>query len=127
MSFTELHWMGGWQFMSVLSISFTIIIAATILNIMRVSKGSYNDQKQVLNIVDIKAIGTFAIVCGIFGQSIGLFSALQAMEAAADISPQMIYGGLKVSFITTLYGMFIFLVSRLIVIVMNNWSRRKNG
>ena len=110
--------------MSVLSISFTIILAAVILNIIRVSRGNYNPGKQVLVINDIKAIGIFAIVWGIFGQSIGLFSALQAMEAASDISPQMIYGGLKVSFITTLYGTFIFLLSWLISIIMNNWSRR---
>ena len=111
--------------MSVLSISFTIILAAVILNIIRVSRGNYNPEKQILVITDIKAIGIFAIVWGVFGQSIGLFSALQAMEAAADISPQMIYGGIKVSFITTLYGMFIFLLSWLITIVMNNWSRGK--
>lgn len=111
--------------MSVLSISFTIILATVILNIIRVSRGNYNPEKQALVITDIKAIGIFAIVWGVFGQSIGLFSALQAMEAAADISPQLVYGGIKVSFITTLYGTFIFLLSWLITIVMNNWSRRK--
>lgn len=120
----EFHWMGGTLFMSILSISLTMIIAATVLNILRVSRGKYDPEKQVLTIKDIKAIGIFAIVWGVFGQSIGLFSALQAMEAAADISPQMIYGGIKVSFITTLYGMFIFLLSWLITIALNNWSRR---
>ena len=111
--------------MSVLSISFTIIIAVTILNIIRILREKYETKKQVLNIGDIRAIGTFAIIWGIFGQSIGLFSALQALEAAADISPQMIYGGIKVSFITTLYGTFIFLVSRLIAIIMSNWHRKQ--
>ena len=125
MSFAEFHWIGGTLFMSILSISFTIIIGVTILNILRITKGKYAEH-QKLNIGDIGAIGTFAIIWGIFGQSIGLFSALQALEAAADISPQMIYGGIKVSFITTLYGTFIFLISKLIVIVMNNWSRRKH-
>lgn len=113
--------------MSVLSISFTIIIATVILNIIRVSRRNYHPEKQALVINDIKAVGIFAIVWGIFGQSIGLFSVLQEMEAAADISPQMIYGGLKVSFITTLYGTFIFLLSWLITIIMNNWSRRNSA
>jgi hypothetical protein len=124
MSFSEFHMMGGMLFMTVLSISLTIIIAVSILNIMRLGKGSYNSEKQSLIISDIKAIGIFAIVWGIFGQSIGLFSALQAIEAAGDISPAMIFGGLKVSMITTLYGTFIFLLSWLITIVLNNWSRR---
>ena len=126
MSFTEFHWMGGTLFMSVLSISLTAIIATIILNIVRLSKDNYNPSNQYLVIGDIKAIGIFAIVWGFFGQSIGLFSALQAIEAAADISPALIFGGLKVSFITTLYGMFIFLFSWLITILMTNWSRRKD-
>ena len=127
MSFAEFHWVGGILFMSVLSISFTLIIATTILNSIRLSKGNYLPTKQTLVINDIKAIGIFAIVWGIFGQSIGLFSALQAIEAAADISPAMIYGGLKVSMITTLYGSFIFLFSWLATIIMTNWSRRINN
>ena len=127
MSFTEFHSMGGTLFMSVLSISLATIIGTTILNIVRLTKNNYNPSNQYLVIGDIKAIGIFAIVWGIFGQSIGLFSAMQAIEAAADISPAMIYGGLKVSFITTLYGMFIFLFSWLITIWMSNWSRRKSN
>lgn len=126
MSFSEFHMMGGMLFMTILSISLTLIIAATILNIMRLNKGNYDPGKQILTIGDIKAIGIFAIIWGIFGQSIGLFSALQALEGSPDISPAMIYGGIKVSFITTLYGMFIFLLSWLITILMNNWSRRVN-
>jgi biopolymer transport protein ExbB/TolQ len=124
MSFSEFHMMGGMLFMTVLSISLTVIIAATILNIMRLGKGNYQAEKQFLTISDIKAIGIFAIIWGIFGQSIGLFSAMQALEGSPDISPAMIYGGIKVSFITTLYGMFIFLLSWLITILMNNWNRR---
>jgi len=124
MSFSEFHYMGGTLFMTVLSISFTTIIAATILNIIRISRGKYSPGIQLLTTKDIKAIGIFAIVWGIFGQSIGLFSALQALEATPDVSASMIYGGLKVSFITTLYGMFIFLFSWLITIMLTNWSRR---
>ena len=59
-------------------------------------------------------MGIFAAVFGIFGQCIGLFQAFMAIEAAGDISPAMIFGGLKVSMITTLYGIFIFLISFLI-------------
>ena len=127
MSFTEFHWMGGALFMTVLSISLATIIGTTILNIVRLTKDNYNPTNQYLVIGDIKAIGIFAIVWGVFGQSIGMFSALQAIEAAGDISPAMIYGGLKVSMITTLYGTFIFLFSLLITILMTNWSRRKSS
>lgn len=124
MSISEFHYMGGTLFMTVLSLGLTTIIAATILNILRISKGKYGDGKHILSINDIKAIGIFAIVWGVFGQSIGLFSAMQALEGSPDISPSMIYGGIKISFITTLYGTFIFLLSWLITLFLNNWSRR---
>lgn len=127
MSFAEFHWMGGTLFMAVLSISLILIIGTTVLNVIRVSRDNYNPTKQILVIADIKAIGIFAIVWGVFGQSIGLFSALQAIEAAGDISSAMIFGGLKVSMITTLYGFFIFLLSWLIFLVMSNWSRKKSS
>ena len=124
MSISEFHYVGGIFFMSILSISLTFIIAATTPNILRLARGKYQGAKQLLSIGDIKAIGVFAIVWGVFGQSIGLFSALDAIEAAGDISPAMIYGGLKVSFVPTLYGMFIFLLAWLITILLTNWSRR---
>ena len=79
--------------MSVLSISLILIIGTTVLNVIRVSRDNYNPTKQILVITDIKAIGIFAIVWGVFGQSIGLFSALQAIEAAGDMSSAMIFGG----------------------------------
>jgi len=124
MSISEFHYVGGIFFMSILSISLTFIIAATTLNILRLARGKYQGAKQLLSIGDIKAIGVFAIVWGVFGQSIGLFSALDAMEAAGDIAPAMVYGGLKVSFVPTLYGVFIFLFAWLITILLTNWSRR---
>ncbi len=125
MSFAEFHSMGGTLFMSILSLSLLAIIVMTILNIIRISGNSYDPASQKFTVGDIKAVGIFAIVWGIFGQSIGLFTALQILESTPEASSAMIYGGIKVSFITTLYGTFIFLFAWLITIILNNWSRRK--
>ncbi len=127
MSITEFHQTGGILFMSVLSISLTLILAIAIVNILRLSRCNYHPTKQILTIGDIKSVSVFAVMWGILGQSIGLFSALQAMEAAGDVPPAMIYGGLKVSFLTTLYGMFIFLLGWLIAFILNNWQRKENN
>lgn len=125
MSFSAFHSMGGTLFMSILSLSLLAIIVMTILNIIRIAGNRYDPALQKFTVGDIKAVGIFAIVWGIFGQSIGLFTALQILESAPDVSPAMIYGGIKVSFITTLYGTFIFLLAWLITLIINNWSRRK--
>jgi len=57
----------------------------------------------------LKSIGTLGLVVGIFGQLIGLFSALSTIEMSQGISPAILLGGLKVSLITTLYGLLIYI------------------
>jgi biopolymer transport protein ExbB/TolQ len=61
-----------------------------------------------------KTIGTFSLIVGILAQLIGLYSAFSVMEQMGNISPAMLTGGLKVSMITTFYGIFIYLISLLI-------------
>jgi hypothetical protein len=58
--------------------------------------------------------GSFAAVCGILGQGLGIYQALYAIQMAGDISPALIMGGIKVSMIAPLYGILILLISSLI-------------
>lgn len=59
-------------------------------------------------------IGLLGLITGILGQLIGFYSAFSVLETGVDVSPAMIYGGIKVSLITTLYGISIFLISMVI-------------
>ena len=61
-----------------------------------------------------KSIGLFAMITGILGQLIGFYQAFSAIEKAGDISPSLVYGGIKVSMISTLYGISIYLISLMI-------------
>lgn len=61
----------------------------------------------------IKSIGLFTLVFGIFSQLLGLYQAFSVIEQVGNISPAILAGGLKVSMITTLYGVSIFLISYL--------------
>ena len=69
----------------------------------------------------IKSIGLFAMVIGILGQLIGLFEAFQAIEQMGGVTPEMLAGGIKVSMITTLYGITIYVISFLIWLGLD-WS-----
>jgi biopolymer transport protein ExbB/TolQ len=64
------------------------------------------------------------MITGILGQLIGLYMAFVAIEQAADISPAIVAGGLKVSMITTLYGVFIYLFSILLWFLLSLWYDR---
>ena len=66
----------------------------------------------------ISSLSLFAIVWGFLGQIIGLISAFDAIQAGMDISPVILAGGLKVSFLSPVFGMFVFLIGRLVIIVL---------
>jgi hypothetical protein len=71
----------------------------------------------------ISSIALFAIVWGFLGQIIGLIGAFDSIEAAGDISPSVLAGGLKVAFLAPVFGMFTFLVGRLGIIILT-WMQK---
>ena len=47
---------------------------------------------------------------GFLGTVIGMVQAFDAIEAAGDISPNIVAGGMKVALITTIYGIIVALI-----------------
>lgn len=59
----------------------------------------------------VKHIAIFLAVAGILSQAIGLYQALSVIESiGGDVSPALLAGGLKVSFIAPVFGLIEFLV-----------------
>lgn len=65
----------------------------------------------------VKEIGIAALVASILWTLLGLYQAFGALLRAPDISPVVIFGGLRVSLISTIYGIVIYLISLIIRIV----------
>lgn len=65
------------------------------------------------------------MIIGILGQLIGLMEAFSAIERAGDVSPAILAGGLKVSMITTLYGIFIYMLSIIIWFLLDLWFHKQ--
>ena len=103
----SLFQMGGVLFMSILTILLIGVLVATVL--FWIKKESNSKDHNL-----IKSVGLLALVIGVLGQMIGLFSAFEAIEQMGSISPEMLAGGLKVSSITTIYGLIIYVVSLII-------------
>jgi hypothetical protein len=121
----ELFYMGGTLFMSLLTLIFIAMIVSTVINGLPVLKGEFDDAAEAARKIGyIKSIGLFALVIGIMGQMIGLFSAFQAIETVGDVSPALLAGGLKVSMITTIYGFLIYVISFLLWLVLS-WKLKK--
>lgn len=118
--------MGGSLFMGILTILLVIIVAVSVYLAISISSGKAKEKANFKHQLKyVKSLGLFTMITGILGQLIGLFSAFTAIEAAADISPAMLAGGLKVSLITTLTGMVIYLISIIIWFVLDLWYQKK--
>lgn len=71
----------------------------------------------------VKELGLIALAFGFLGQLIGLYGAFQGIEAMGGVSQAMLAGGLKVSSITALYGLVIYIIS-LIVRAVASFKQR---
>jgi biopolymer transport protein ExbB/TolQ len=108
----NLFYMGGPLFMGILTGLLILLVAWSLYHFLQVLVNNRaNIAKSKSNLKHIKTIGTFALVTGILGQLIGLYNAFAAIEEMGGVSPAMLMGGLKVSMITTFYGIVIYLLS----------------
>lgn len=121
----DLFYMGGPLFMSILSILLIAVVAWTVYYFYLGSSDRMVGEKVLRKLNYGKSIGLFAFVTGILGQLIGLYSAFTYIQKVAAISPAMVFGGIKVSMITTLYGFFIYLISLVLWFVATNLIEKK--
>ncbi len=59
----------------------------------------------------IRMFGSLAVATGFLSQIIGIVLALEAIRAAADISPEIVLGGAIVSFYAPIWGFMVFIFS----------------
>jgi biopolymer transport protein ExbB/TolQ len=118
--------MGGSLFMSILTILLVIIVAVSVYYALAITSGKAVEKANFKHQLKyIKSLGLLTAIMGILGQLIGLFSAFSAIEEMGDISPAIMAGGLKISLITTLTGMVIYLISLIIWFLLDLWYHKK--
>lgn len=103
----DLFYLGGPIWMGILTMILLTVIALYIYKWINVDKTESGPEQFAV----IKDIGLFALVAGIFFQLISLYEALVVIEIAASVSGSVLANGLKVSMLTTMYGMAIYLMS----------------
>ena len=114
--------------MGILTILLVIILAISVYFAVLISSGKASGKKNFWHQLSyIKSVGLFTMITGILGQLVGLHAAFEAIEGAMDISPAILAGGLKVSMITTLYGILINLLAFLIWFVLDLWYHKSGA
>lgn len=111
--------------MGILTILFLGVLAISVYFIITIASGRATEKKNFRHQLSyVKSAGLFTMITGILGQLIGLLEAFRAIERVGDISPAILAGGLKVSMITTLYGIIVYLLSILIWFMLDLWYLR---
>ena len=115
----------GGPLMSIILILGIIILVISILaTARRIMQQEYSqlDEKLMLS---IKYLGGIAGLAGLFFQTIGLYDAFQAIQAADDISAIVVIRGVFVSFYTTMFGLGVFFVSMIIWYILKVTAENK--
>jgi len=107
---------GGLGFMGALTILLIITTAWFIYHfIISYNSKRINKEKLLRVFAYGKSMGLFALITGISGQMMGLFNMFLAIENTIkngeEVIPALVFGGIRVTMICTLYGIFIYLFS----------------
>lgn len=111
---------GGPIFMSLIYIMWIVVIFFAIKFLVNYFSENRDLQKLAKQNSLIIFIGSFAFLFGLLGQIVGMYGALLSIQAAGDISPALIAGGLRISLLAPLYGFVLFLISGIIWFVFRN-------
>jgi len=118
----NLFFEGGPTFMGALTILLIITTAWFIYHFVIAISSKQTDKEKLLRRIGYgKSMGLFTMITGITGQMIGLsamFSSIEdAIKNGMEVTPALVYGGIRVTMIVTIYGMLIYLFSLLLYFV----------
>jgi hypothetical protein len=113
--FIDRFYEGGPLMMSLITICLILSIIFLIKGFSSL-KTDLNQSKKMLSLtVDSSLLG---LVIGFFASVIGLITAFDSVEAMGDPDPSVFAGGLKVSLLTAVYGLFSFIIPRIGILIL---------
>jgi len=115
----ELFYRGGAEFMGALTILLVLTSVWIIYHfIIAYHSKQTNQEKHLRRIGYGKIMGLCALVVGICGQMLGLYSMFHIIEerteTGLELTSEMTMGAIKVTMIVTIYGILIYLFSLLL-------------
>ncbi|MDX8338516.1 MotA/TolQ/ExbB proton channel family protein [Draconibacterium sp. IB214405] len=73
----------------------------------------------------IKMSASLALATGLLSQVVGIVQALEAIKAAADVSPEIVMGGAIVSFYAPIWGLIVFIFALLLYYIVKEVIKAK--
>lgn len=71
-------------------------------------------------------LGWLAVAWGFLGRTFGLINAFNQVEAAGELTPRLLADGLKMALVDPLFGIFVFIIARLGIILLIAMKKKNN-
>ena len=111
---------GGPLFMFLILICLILALICIVIAFLNVKKDEVKSKKMTSLASDISILG---LVFGLLGSIIGMIMAFDAISALGDVSQGMMASGLKVAFLTTVFGCITFILPRIGIIILKALQR----
>ena len=93
-----------------------VLIILTIIVLFALSLLGRRDPHKMNKLIG--HLSLFAMVWGFLGSTIGLIQAFDAIESIDNVAKPIVAGGLKVALLSTVFGLFTFLIGRLAMFIL---------
>lgn len=110
---------GGPVFTGVLLMMLIAVVALFVWGIIKPG----NHHKVVLLMIHS---GWFAVAWGFLGRTFGLIKAFDMVAAHGELTPRLLAGGMKMALVDPLFGIFVFLVARLGILILVAKNKEAN-
>jgi biopolymer transport protein ExbB/TolQ len=98
---------------------FTVVIFICLILVLALIAAAFmNKANQEKFMSLMKHISWFAVAWGFMGRTFGLINAFDAVAAHGELTPSLLADGLKMALVDPLFGIFVFIVARLGIIVL---------
>lgn len=108
----KLFMLGEPLYMSILTVFLLLIFFLSSHVLHGISFGVKRISTKESRITLIKGLGLFSLIFGMFTQFLGLYGALKAIEIWGEVESDILFQGIRISFIPMGYGVIIFLISK---------------
>ena len=109
---------GGPIFTTVILICLLIILGLFVYALIK--KDNQEKAKSLM-----KHIAWFAVAWGFMGRTFGLINAFDAVAAHGELTPSLLADGLKMALVDPLFGIMVFIVARLGIIILVAKQKQK--
>jgi biopolymer transport protein ExbB/TolQ len=109
---------GGPIFTYTILIIMIIILAFFVKALM--DKG---DNKKMIDLM--ASLGWFAVAWGFLGRTFGLIKAFDMVAAHGELTPRLLADGLKMALVDPLFGIFVFIIARIGIIILISIQKKE--